>query len=138
MKNKRSFLAFLLALGVGMLLCGAALAPALAQDQPANVAGSWTLAATTQRGTFNQSMTIQQDGSTIKGTISGRRGDTPITGTVKGNAISFTVSRDTPRGTFTMTYNGTVDGDSMKGTAGNQRFTFDWTAKRGASAGGSQ
>lgn len=132
MKNKRSLLVFLLALGVGMLVCGAA----LAQDQPANVAGSWTVSATTQRGTFNQSLTIQQDGSAIKGTISGRRGDTPFSGTVNGNAITFTVSRDTPRGTFTMTYKGMVNGDSMKGTAGNQRFNFDWTAKRGANAGG--
>lgn len=136
MKCRRSLWVFLLACGVSILLCGAV--AALGQDQPVNVAGPWTLTATTPRGTFNQSMTIQQDGSTIKGVISGRRGETPFTGTVKGNAISFTVSRDTPRGTFTMAYDGTVDGDSIKGTAKNRRFSFDWTAARGTNSSGGQ
>ncbi|HEV2497980.1 MAG TPA: hypothetical protein VGY31_00175 [Terriglobia bacterium] len=133
MTRRNLFLAVLMC-GLMVMICGAG----IAQDQAANVAGSWTLSATTQRGTFTQAMTIQQDGSSIKGTIKGRRGETPFTGTVKGNAINFTVSRDTPRGTFTMTYDGTVDGDSMKGTAKNDRFSLDWTAKRGGDASGGQ
>ncbi|MGH9378428.1 MAG: hypothetical protein ACRD1I_06480 [Terriglobia bacterium] len=133
MKRRSSLLAVLVC-GLMVMFCGAG----IAQDQPANVAGAWALSATTQRGTFTQAMTIQQDGGTIKGTLKGRRGETPFTGTVKGNAINFTVSRDTPRGSFTMTYDGTVDGDSMKGTAKNDRFSLDWTAKRGAAASGGQ
>ncbi|MGH9354377.1 MAG: hypothetical protein ACRD2G_19790 [Terriglobia bacterium] len=132
--KRRSLLLAVLVCGLMVMLCGVG----IAQDQPANVAGSWALSATTQRGTFTEAMTIQQDGSTIKGTLKGRRGETPFTGTVKGNAINFTASRDTPNGTFTLTYDGAVDGDSMKGTAKNDRFSFDWTAKRGGAASGSQ
>ena len=132
MKRRNSLLAVLVC-GLMVMLCGAV----IAQDQPVNVAGTWTLSATTQRGTFVQEMTIQQDGGAIKGTLKGRRGEAPFTGVVKGNAINFTVSRDTPNGTFTLTYDGTVDGDSMKGTAKNDRFSLDWTAKRGAASAAS-
>jgi hypothetical protein len=134
MKRKNCRLAFVLA-GSLMMIAGGA---ALAQDRPANVAGTWTMSATTPRGTFNQTLKIEQDGSTIKGTISGRRGDAPLTGTVKGNEVTFTVSRDTPNGTFTMNYDATADGDAMKGTAKNARFSFDWTAKRGGASGNGQ
>ncbi|MGH9406064.1 MAG: hypothetical protein ACRD3D_09565 [Terriglobia bacterium] len=117
-----------LALACGLFVAGAA----SAQTPAANVAGAWNLSVTTQRGTFDQTLKIQQDGSTIKGTISSRRGETPFTGAVKGNELTFSITRDTPNGTFTMNYDATVDGDSMKGTAKNDRFSMDFTGKRAA------
>jgi hypothetical protein len=130
MIRKSGFVAFALALAL-VVWSGAA----IAADQAANVAGSWTMSVQTRRGTMDQAMTIQQDGNTIKGTLQGRRGDTPFQGSVDGNKITFNVTRQTQRGTFTMKYDGTIDGDSMKGTASNGRFNMDWTAKRGAAPG---
>ena len=71
-------------------------------DEPAKVAGTWDMAIEGQQGTFNQTLTLEQDGATIKGTLKGRRGDSPVEGTVTGNKLTFTVKRDTPNGTFTM------------------------------------
>jgi hypothetical protein len=84
-----------------------------------------------RNGPMTQTLTIQQDAATIKGMLSGPRGDTPFEGTVAGNKISFTIKRDTPNGTFTMEYSATVDGDSMAGTIHSERFDRKFTAKRG-------
>jgi hypothetical protein len=102
--------------------------------ESANAAGTWEMSFEGPRGTMTRALTIQQDGSTIKGTLEGRRGEAPLEGSVQGNKISFTVKRETPRGTMTLQYNGTIDGDSMKGTVEGGRFNGNWTAKRAKSA----
>ena len=89
------------------------------------------MSAETPRGTMTQTLTLQQDGSTLKGTLKGQRGEAPVTGSVTGNKITFTVTRDTPNGSFTIEYSGTVDGDSITGTSHSERFDGKWTAKRG-------
>ncbi len=129
MKRSNRLFALALALGVGLLISGAA----MAQDAPANVAGTWNMTISTPRGTFNNTLTLKQDGSKVTGSISGRMGETDISkGEVSGDKLTFEVTRDTPNGTFTMDYKATVNGDDMKGTGGNDRFNFDFTAKRGA------
>jgi hypothetical protein len=129
---KRSNQLFVLALVLGLgLFTGSA---AMAQGAEANVAGTWNLTMSGQRGTFEQTLKLEQNGGTVTGTISGRSGDTPVKGSVKGDTLTFAVTRDTPRGTFTMDYKATVTGDSMKGTAGNERFSLDFTGKRAASS----
>jgi hypothetical protein len=82
------------------------------------------------RGTRTQTLTLEQDGGAIKGTLEGRRGPAPLEGSVTGNEIKFTVKRETPNGTFTLEYTGTVDGDAMKGKVHSERFDGEWTAKR--------
>jgi hypothetical protein len=110
-----------------LLVCGGR---AMAADEPAKVAGTWEMSSTTPRGPVAQTLTIQQDGSTIKGTLTGQSGESPLEGSVTGNNISFTVKWETPNGKFTVEYAGTVDGDSMKGTIHSARFDREWTAKR--------
>jgi len=116
---------------LGMLAVFAlALALAAAAQDNAKVDGNWDLSINGPNGNFTQSLTIQQDGAKIKGTMKGRRGDSPLEGTVDGAKIHFTITRDTPRGSRTIEYTGTVSGDTMKGTVqfgDNQR---EWTAKR--------
>jgi hypothetical protein len=130
---KRSTYFLILALACGVLLTwGGKL---VAADEPAKVAGTWDMTFESPRGTRTQTLTLQQDGSTIKGTIEGRRGPAPLEGTVTGDKISFTVKRETPNGTFTLEYSGTVDGDSMKGTVHSERFDGEWTAKRASTTG---
>jgi len=126
---KRISYSLVLAFACGLLLMLAG--SAAAADEPANVAGKWEMSSEGPNGTMTQTLTITQDGGTIKGTISGRRGDTPFEGTVTGNKISFTVKRETPNGTFVTDYTATVDGDSMKGKSHNERFgDRDFTATR--------
>ena len=128
MKRANQLFALALVLGLGLIVGSVA----MAQDA-ANVAGSWNLTMTGQRGTFEQTLKLAQNGDTVTGTISGRRGESPVKGSVKGNTLTFSVTRETPRGTFTMDYKATVTGDSMKGTAGNDRFSLDFTGKRASS-----
>jgi len=105
---------------------------ARAADDAAKVDGVWDFSVETPRGTMTQTLTIQQDGGTIKGSLKGQRGEAPFQGTVSGSKISFTVSRETPNGTFTVEYTGTVEGDSITGTSHSERFDGKWTAKRQA------
>lgn len=101
-----------------------------AQEKPANVAGKWEMSWEGPRGPQTSTLTLEQNGATLKGTMSGPRGDAPVTGSVKGKEVTITVERETPRGKFTIEYKGTVDGASMKGTAAMGQRTIEWTAKK--------
>ena len=125
---KRIACFFAVALACGLLLVCAG--QVRAADEPVNVAGTWEMSSQGPNGPMTQTLTITQDGGKIKGTLTGRRGETPFEGTITGNKISFTIKRETPNGTFTVDYSATVDGDSMKGTAHSERFDREWTAKR--------
>lgn len=126
MKRKVCFLAFGLVCGVWLMWTGRV----MAADEPAKVAGTWEMTYEGPRGTRTQTLTIQQDGSAIKGTAKGQRGEAPLEGSVTGNNIKFTITRETPNGTFTLEYSGTVEADSMKGKVHSERFDGEWTAKR--------
>ena len=130
MKRKRTFLALVLACGVLLAWSGAA----IAADEPAKVAGTWEMTAQGRRGTRTQTLTIEQNGSTIKGTVKGERGEAPLEGSVAGNKITFTVTRETPNGSFTIEYTGTLEADSLKGTFHSERFDGEWSAKRATGA----
>ena len=132
MRRSILLLAFVLAWGLPLIWC----ASATAADEPAKVGGTWEMTFEGPRGTRTQTLTLQQDGGTIKGTLEGRRGPAPLEGSVTGNEIKFTVKRETQNGTFTLEYTGTVDGDAMKGKVHSERFDGEWTAKR--SGGGSE
>jgi len=101
-----------------------------AQEKPANVAGKWELSFEGPRGPQTSTLTLEQTGANLKGTMSGRRGDTPISGTVKGKEVTIVVERETPNGKFTQEFKGTVDGGSMKGTLTMRENTIQWTAKK--------
>jgi hypothetical protein len=101
-----------------------------AAEEPVKAGGTWEMSSEGPNGPMTQTLTIQQDGSKIKGTLTGRRGETPFEGIVTGNKISFTIKRETPNGTFTMEYSATVEGDSMKGTLHTDMFDRDFTGKR--------
>lgn len=128
MKRGNRLFAFAMVVGLGLLAGNVA----MAQDA-ANVAGTWNLTMTGQRGTFEQTLKLEQKGDAVTGTISGRRGESPVKGSVTGDALTFSVTRETSQGTFTMDYKATVTGDSMKGTASNERFSLEFTGKRAGS-----
>ncbi len=102
----------------------------LAAQEAAKVAGNWEMSMETPRGTMTQTLTLEQDGKNLKGTLKGQRGESPVEGTLDGNKINFTVKRETPNGTRTIEYAGTVDGDAMMGTVKFGEREMEWTAKR--------
>lgn len=101
-----------------------------AGEEPAKVAGKWEMSWEGPQGPMTGTLTFEQDGEKLKGTMAGPRREAPLTGSVKGKNISFSVKRETPRGEFTVEYSGTVEGDSMKGTMQMGPRTVEWTAKK--------
>ena len=98
---------------------------------PAEVAGEWELTLLGPQGSITRLLTLAQDGGNLTGTFAARRGgEAPLTGSVKGNSISFAVTRQTPRGERMVEYSGSVDGGTMKGTMQVGEFSLEWTAKR--------
>jgi hypothetical protein len=110
----------------------------VARAQNTNVAGAWQLSMPGRDGNMmTENLTLQQDGTKLTGTIKGRRGDEPVTGTINGNDIAFSVAISTPNGNMNLDYKGTVNGDSMSGTMQVMGNTINWTAKKGAAGGDS-
>ena len=86
------------------------------QDKPHDVAGAWALTVETGQGSGNPSVTFTQDGEKLTGTYSSQVfGEQPVTGGIKGNAITFSFSASIEGNSFTVTYSGTVEKDAMKG-----------------------
>ena len=117
------------------LCCAAlfALVVMVAQAQAAaKVAGTWEMSNQGRNGVQTNTLTITQDGGTLKGTMKGMNGmEIPLeNGTISGNNIDFTVTRMGRNGEVKVEYKGTVDGDTMKGTFQQGQNSVDWTAKR--------
>jgi hypothetical protein len=94
----------------------ALLARTASQEQPADVAGTWALTVETAGGTGTPSVTLRQDGETLTGTYSSQVfGEQKVTGTIKGNAITFEFTASLEGNTMKVTYTGTVDAATMKG-----------------------
>jgi hypothetical protein len=86
------------------------------QDKPANVAGKWALTVETAGGTGTPSVEFKQDGEALTGTYSSQVfGEQKVTGTIKGNAITFGFTGSFDGNAVKVTYSGTVDGATMKG-----------------------
>ena len=105
-----------------MLLAAVLSAPARAvaggprQDKPADVAGTWNIAIDIGGTTATPSVTFKQDGETLTGTYSSQMlGEQKVTGTIKGNAITFEFTASFDGNAVKVTYSGTVDKATMKG-----------------------
>lgn len=101
----------------------------VAHAQGAKVAGTWIMTNKGGDGVVTTTLTLTQDGITLKGTMQTENGaETPIDdGNMSGNNITFTVTRP---GQNKVEYKGTVDGESMKGTFMQGENSVEWTAKR--------
>ena len=94
----------------------------------ADVSGKWVFDVRLDAGSGSPSFTFEQEGEKLTGTYSGVAGQADLSGTVRGDTISFQF--ETNFGT--VKYEGTVENrDRMKGKAdyaGQAQGT--WTAKR--------
>lgn len=117
------------------LLFVLAIAPAMggAQAEKVNVTGKWLFTVETSAGSGTPTVTLKQDGEKLTGHYSSQNlGEAELTGTVKGQEITFSFAADAQGTALQVTYTGTIEGkDSMKGTVdlgGLAQGTF--TAKK--------
>lgn len=101
----------------------------VAHAQGANVAGTWVMTNEGRNGAVTTTLTLTQDGITLKGTMKSENGaEMPIDdGNMSGNNITFTATRP---GQSKVEYKGTVDGETMNGTFMQGENSIEWTAKR--------
>jgi hypothetical protein len=86
------------------------------QDKPADVAGTWNIMLDIGGNTATPSVTLKQDGETLTGTYSSQVvGEQKVTGTIKGNAITFGFTASFDGNAVKVTYSGTVEKATMKG-----------------------
>ena len=91
-------------------------ARAVPQDKPADVAGTWNIMLDIGGNTATPSVTFKQDGETLTGTYHSQMlGEQKITGTIKGNDISFGFTASFDGNAVKVTYSGTVEKTTMKG-----------------------
>ena len=90
--------------------------PIRAQEKPADVAGTWAITVETAGGSGTPTLTLEQNAEKLTGTYSSQVfGEQKVTGTIKGNAITFTFTGAIEGNSITVTYTGTVDGSTMNG-----------------------
>ena len=105
----------------------------IAWAQGAKVDGAWVMSYMGRGATVMATLTLTQDGSSLKGSMKVGDGmDVPLDGgTVSGNDITFSVTRTGRDGNPQKTeYKGTVAGGMMTGTFLRGQASVDWTAKR--------
>lgn len=105
---------------IAMALCLVSPVPLVAHvardDKPVDVAGKWALTVETSAGTGTPSVEFKQDGETLTGDYASQVfGEQKVTGTIKGNAITFSFTAPFQGSTVTVTYTGTADVSAMKG-----------------------
>lgn len=97
-----------------------------------NVTGEWAFNVTTDQGAGTPTITFKQDGEKLTGKYVGQLGSSDLTGTVKGNDITFSFTVDVQGQQAPVTYKGTVEKNTMTGTldiAGMVNGTFTATKK---------
>jgi hypothetical protein len=113
----------LIVLGVGT--------PALAADPT----GTWKWTVERNGQTFEPTLKLKLEGSSLTGTITGRQSDTPIEeGKFVDDVVSFKVTREFNGNKIVMAYEGKLSGDTIKGTTkfarDGETQSRDWEAKR--------
>jgi hypothetical protein len=130
-KLKRRMNRKMIALAAAALFVAATAPAAHAQAAPANVAGSWQVSMQGQSAAVSQTLSIEQKGGAISGTIRAQHGNpAEVRGRVTGKNIAFTVKRETPDGEVTQQFAGTVSANSIAGTVTQGQFHVNWTAAR--------
>ena len=87
-----------------------------AADARPDVSGTWLFQVEFSGGSGTPTMTFKQDGEKLTGHYSGQLGEADLTGTVKGQDISFKFSVDAQGTMLDFVYTGTIESkDALKG-----------------------
>src|SRR6185312_12241303 len=97
----------------------------------ADATGTWKWTVERNGNTFDQVLTLVQEGDTLNGSIKVRDTETPIEdGKVKGDTVTFKVTREFNGNKFVIMYEGKVSGDTIKGESkferDGQEMKRDW------------
>jgi hypothetical protein len=98
--------------------------------QAGSVAGEWEAAYNTPGGPRPVKLVLSVDGETISGTAKRSTGDVPLTGTVKGDDISFSYTISYGGNDLTLSFTGKISGNNMSGTVLIGSTEDSWSAKR--------
>ena len=115
------------ALVLGGVVAGAAILTA-----QSGVAGNWALTVDSPQGTTQSNLRLAPEGDALKGSISSDMGETPFTGTVKGDQVRFQFDYPGPSGPITITATATVSGDAIKGEFDYGQGVAPFSGKRAA------
>ena len=99
----------------------------------ASAAGTWSLTTNSPQGATEGTLTLQQDGTTLTGTlVSDMLGTLPIKdGQLTGRRISWSVTVSFGGNSFNLTYTGEIDGTRMQGSVAAGDFgTFPFTGEK--------
>lgn len=109
-------------------------APQVATPKALDLSGDWALTVESQFGAEQFDMTVQQAGSQLAGTVSGKLGSAPYTGTVDGAAVAFNFTIGARGMQLKIDQTGTLEGDRlMKGKSRIGQFAEGtFTAKKKA------
>jgi hypothetical protein len=104
-----------------------------ASAQSVDVSGTWTATFVTDGRSYPAKMILKEDGGQTTGTISSDRGESSISGAVKGQTVTFSFTMQGQNGPIAIAMKGDADGDAMKGTFdyGGSGGTGTWSASRG-------
>lgn len=95
--------------------------------QTPNITGKWIFEVQTDAGGGSPVFEFKQDGEKLTGKYSGAFGNADLTGTVKGNQMTFAFKADAQGTMVDITYKGTIEKDTIKGSldiAGMATGTF--------------
>ena len=96
-----------------------------------NVSGTWDVSIDTEQGSFPATMTLQQDGEKLTGSLTSDQGTFELEGTISGNKLEWVMEVDAGGAFIEIAMAGTGDGDDMTGTADFGGYGGgDWTATR--------
>jgi hypothetical protein len=119
------------------LLLLATLAPAMAAQAPtpppAAIDGAWVMTLALPVGVATPSITFTRQGDELSGMYSGRYGDFPIAGLIRGQVVTFTFQMGTPDNPVTVCFTGewVAGRETLKGTATiGELGQATWTAER--------
>ena len=84
---------------------------------PVSAAGRWALSIDSPQGAMESTLTLQQSGASLSGSIAAQMGTAEISeGSISGNSFTFKITIESPNGSMLVTFTGTIQGTSMKGT----------------------
>src|SRR5436190_6735478 len=117
----------------GMLSFSAlVMVPPTASAQNADIAGTWTATFETNGQTYPAKMILKEDGDKTSGTISSEHGEVQLSGTVRGQTVTFSFTMEGENGPTPIAMKGEASGDGMNGTFdhGGGAGSGTWSAHR--------